>query len=82
MSQKAVIDMVVIDMPYLKHLELQVANPGGFPNLRWGFEIEWGICDWIPTYEPPASCQYLPRLSVAGRRFVGIRNRDTKLAYG
>jgi len=82
--------MAVTDMPCLEHLNLQVAGPVGPPDgiLRWKYD-EVMICNWLPTYEPPTSCEYLPWLSVGGvherqnrfSRLFGTRNCDTELAY-
>ncbi len=82
--------MAVTDMPCLEHLNLQVAGPIGPPDgtLKWRYN-EVMICNWIPTYEPPASCGYLPWLSVGelhGRwsrflRMFGTQTCGVKLAY-
>jgi len=90
MFQKAVMDMAVMELLCLEHLYLQVACPNGFQDhgfWLWRCDLETWISDWIPTYKPPASCWYLPRLSVGGRvnyfqtHFVGVRNPDMKWMY-
>lgn len=81
--------MAATDMPYLKHVNLQVAGPVGPQDgtLRWRRD-EAMICEWLPTYEPPtsSSCAYLPWISVGEQgsgflRLFGTRACDTKLVY-
>ena len=89
-SQKAMLDMAVTDMPCLEHLNLRVAGPIGPRNgiFKWTYD-EAMICNWLPTYEPPTSCGYLPWLSVGELRehrgtflrIFGTRNCDMKLSY-
>jgi hypothetical protein len=87
-SQKAVIDMVVTDMPWLEYLNLEVAGPIGpigpkYGTLRWNYS-ETAICNWIPTYDPPDSCGYLPWVSVGDihePRMFASRKCGMKLVY-
>ena len=89
-SQRAMLDMAVTDMPCLEHLNLRVAGPIGPRDgiLRWTYG-EAMICNWLPTYEPPTSCGYLPWLYVGELcenqrtflRIFGTRNCDMKLTY-
>src|SRR5258707_8098160 len=97
-SQNAFIDMVVTHMPDMKQFELVVPFHAGFRGARCGSRMVSDqandlsrLMDWVPKYQPPASCQILLNHQLVDnsdcksdsvRVFVGIRNaRRSPLQY-